>query len=288
MNKILVTGATGKIGTTIIQTLLKKFPANQIVALVRDEIKAKDLKEKGVNICLGEYDDKASLDKSMQGVEKVLLISGSGAKNGLEQHFNVVNAAKKAGVKCFAYTGRSLNDKNTLSNQLMKRHFETEDYIKDSGLKYILFRNSLYMDTIPFFVGEKVLDTGIYLPAGDGKAAFALRSDMGEAIGNVLAGNDCENRIYDFTGNQTYSFYDVANALTELSGKKVGYTPVQPETYKEHTTKLGMPEFLIGMITDFATDIKNGQESKLSSDLEDALGRKPATLKEGLKILYSL
>ena len=288
MKKILVTGATGKLGKTVIETVLKKLPANQIVALVRDEAKAADLKEKGVDICLGNYDDKASLDKAMQGVEKVLLISGGGAKNGLEQHFNVVDAAKKAGVKCIAYTGRCLKDRNTLANQLMKRHFETEDYIKDSGLNYILFRNILYMDSIPFYVGEKVLDTGIYLPAGDGKTSFALRSDMGEAIGNVLTGNDCDNRIYDFTGTETYSFYDVAIALTELSGKKVTYTPVEPETYKEHTTKLGMPEFVIGMIIGFTTDIKNGQEGKVSSDLKNALGRKPASLKDGLKNLFNL
>ena len=285
MNKILVTGATGKLGRTVIETLVKKLPANRIVALVRDEAKAADLKEKGVDIRLGDYDDTASLDRAMQGVEKVLLISGGNAKNGLAQHQNVVDAAKKAGVKCIAYTSRCLKDRNTLVNQLMKRHFETEDYIKESGLPYILFRNILYMDSMTFFLGEKVLDTGVYLPAGDGKASFALRSDMGEAIGNVLSGNDCNNRIYDFTGTETYSFYDVATALTELSGKKVNYTPVEPETYQAHTTQLGMPAFVIGMVIGFMTDIKNGQEEKVSADLENILGRKPASLKEGLKIL---
>ncbi|RYE27477.1 MAG: SDR family NAD(P)-dependent oxidoreductase, partial [Sphingobacteriaceae bacterium] len=197
---------------------------------------------KGVDIQFGDYDDRSSLDKAMQGVEKVLLISGGNAKNGLEQHQNVVNAAKQAGVKCIAYTSRCLKDRNTLANQMMKRHFQTEDYIKESGLNYVLFRNILYMDSMTFFLGEKVLDTGIYLPAGNGRASYALRSDMGEAIGNVLADNDCSNRIYDFTGTQTYSFNDVAAALTELTGQKVNYTSVDQETYKAHTTKLGMPE----------------------------------------------
>ena len=288
MNKILVTGATGKLGRTVIETLVKKLPANHIVALVRDEAKAADLKERGIDIRLGDYDDTASLDRAMQGVEKVLLISGGNAKNGLAQHRNVVDAAKKAGVKCIAYTSRCLKDRNTLVNQMMKRHFETEDYIKESGLNYILFRNILYMDSMTFFLGEKVLDTGIYLPAGNGKASYALRSDMGEAIGNVLADNDCDNRVYDFTGTQAYSFDDVATALKELSGKKVNYTPVEPETYQEHTTKLGMPAFVIGMVTGFMADIKNGQEEKVSSDLENKLGRKPASLKEGLKTLFGL
>ena len=110
----------------------------------------------------------------MNSVYKVLLISGGDADNGLQQHQNVVDAAKKAGVKCIAYTGRSLKDRSTLVNVLMNRHFLTEDYIKASGLSYVLFRNVLYMDVLPQFVGgDKVFDTGTHLPAGDGKVAYA-------------------------------------------------------------------------------------------------------------------
>jgi NAD(P)H dehydrogenase (quinone) len=72
---ILITGATGQLGTAVVKNLLKKTSANQIVALVRDESKASDLKEKGVNIRIGSYDDPALLDKAMQGIEKVLLIA---------------------------------------------------------------------------------------------------------------------------------------------------------------------------------------------------------------------
>ena len=245
MSKILITGATGKLGRTVIETLLKKMPAQQISALVRDAAKANDLKEKGVNISVGDYDDKASLEKAMLGVEQVLLISGGAAKNGLQQHFNVVDAAKNAGVNCISYTGRCLQDRNTLVNQMMKRHFETEDYIKESGMKYILFQNILYMDVIPYYVGENVLDTGFYLPAGEGKTAFALRSDMAEAIGNVLATDNCDNKIYNFTGIQTYSFYDVATAFTELSGKTVNYTPVDRRFIKNLAQKMARQNFLV-------------------------------------------
>jgi len=284
--KILITGATGKLGEAVIKALLKKLPANEIVALARDEAKAADLKEKGIEIRLGDYDNKESLDKAMDGIETVLLISGGNAQNGLEQHQNVIDAAKKAGVKCIAYTGRCLNDRNTLVNTLMKRHFDTEDYIKSSGLNYILFRNILYMDTMLYFLGEKVMESGIFLSAGNGKGSFALRSDMGEAIGNILAGNDLENRIYNFTNTETYSFYDVANVLSELSAKQVTYTPVEAETYKADAIKLNLPPFVIGMVVGFMEDLKNGQDNIVSADLENALGRKPASLKEGLKILY--
>lgn len=285
---ILITGATGNLGSKVIDILLETIPARQIAALVRDENKARLLKEKGVTIRIGDYDNKAALDEAMRGVEKVLLISGGRAENGLQQHQNVVDAAKKAGVKCVAYTGRCLRDKNTLANELMKRHFETEDYIIASGMNYILFRNILYLNTLSIFLGKAVLEKGITLPAGDGEVSYVLRSDQAEAIGRVLAGDDCSNRIYHFTGSQTYSFHDVAKALSELSGKTISYTSVDPGTFKDKAKELGIADFAVGMTIAFMTDIKNGQEERVSNDLENVLGRKPVNLKEGLKLLFNL
>lgn len=262
---------------------------NQIAVLVRDDNKAAALKEKGVDIRIGDYDNKSSLDKAMKGIEKVLLVSGI-AGNVLEQHKNVVDAAKKVGVKCIAYTSNCLKDRNTLLSKTMLSHFESEDNIIASGLQYTIFRNVLYMDSLAMFIlgGKKVLDLGISLPASDGCVSYALRSDEAEAIGNVLAGNDWTNRIYNFTGSKVYSFYDVGKVLYELSGKEVSYTPIDIETYKSKAIAMGVPEHEVEAMTPFMTDIKNGQGSTVSTDFEDALGRKPTNLKAGLKLLSDL
>ena len=120
---ILVTGATGHLGTAVIQNLLKNTSADQVAALVRDESKASALKEQGVVIRIGNYDDTVSLDKAMERIEKVLLIAGTDEEKRLEQHGNVINAAKNAEVRCVAYTSRNLKDRNTLANKLMSGHF---------------------------------------------------------------------------------------------------------------------------------------------------------------------
>ena len=285
---ILVTGATGHLGMVVIQTLLKNTSANQIAALVRDESKAAALKEKGVDIRIGSYDDVASLDKAVQGIEKALLIAGTDEENRVQQHQNVVNAAKKAGVHWIAYTSRTLKDRKTMANELMDGHFQTEDHIKASGLNYAIFRNVLYMDTIPQFVGgEKVFDTGIYLPAGQGRVSFALRSDLGEAIANALLKSGDDNRLYSLTGSESYSFDDVAAALTDLSGKKVDYKPADKPSFEAQMTGRGLPEPVVRRLIGFMTDIKNGQEDAVSPDLENLLGRRPASLQEGLKGLFS-
>ena len=285
---ILVTGATGQLGTAVVQNLLEKTSANQIAAFVRDESKASGWKEKGVDIRVGSYDDPASLDKAMQNIEKVLLIAGTDEENRLRQHKNVVDAAKKAGVQCIAYTSRALKDRNTLANKLMEGHFQTEDYIKECGLNYAIFRNVLYMDTIGQFVGgEKVFDMGINLPTGQGRVPFALRSEMGEAIAHALLESSGDNRIYQLTGSESYSFDDVAVTLSDLSGKDVGYTPIEKSAFEVQMKERGVPETMIERIAGFLTDIKNGQEEEVTPDLENLLRRKPASLKAGLKVLFN-
>ncbi|MBC7871757.1 MAG: SDR family oxidoreductase [Chitinophagaceae bacterium] len=287
---ILVTGATGQLGTAVVKNLLEKTSAHQIAAFVRDESKASVLKEKGVGIRVGNYDDPASLDHAMQGIEKVLLIAGTDEDedNRLRQHQNVVDAAKKAGVKYIAYTSRNLKDPDTLANKLMMGHFQTEDCIKASGLNYVLFRNALYMDTIPLFVGEGVFGTGINLPTGNGRVSFALRSEMGEAIANALLENSGDNQIYQLTGSESYSFNDVAATLSDLSGKEVNYTSAEKSAFEAQMKERGTPEVMVQKVVGFLTDIKNGQEEETSPDMENLLGRKPTSLKEGLKVLFNL
>ncbi|AUD05817.1 SDR family oxidoreductase [Spirosoma pollinicola] len=285
---ILVTGATGQLGSATFVFLLKKLPASQLAALVRDERKAADLAEKGVTIRVGSYDDKASLDRAMQGIDKVLLIAGTDEDKRVQQHMNVVDAAKKAHVQLVAYTSRALKDRHTLANRLMEGHFLTEDYLIASGLNYALFRNILYMDAIPQFVGPNVFETGIHLPAGLGKVAFALRNDMAEAMATVLAGADVDSTIYTLTGSKGYSFADVALALAELSGKVVTYSPVEKPAFESQMKARGLPDPMVQRVVGFMTDIANGQEDYVCLDLETLLGRKPASLKDGLKMLYKL
>lgn len=285
---LLITGATGQLGSAIIDRLLQLLPATQITGLARDEQKAAALQAKGVRVCLGSYDDVASLDRAMRGTDKVLLIAGTDEEHRLQQHQNVVDAAKKAGVQWLGYTSRTLKDRTTMANQLMRGHFQTEDTIKASGLTHSLFRNVLYLDAVPQFVGAKVFETGIYLPAGQGKVPFALRREQGEAIANVLAADTPAKPIYQLTGSASYSFADVAAALTDLSGKPVQYTAAEVPAFEQGLKARGLPEVVVGRIIGFMTDIKNGQEDDISPDLAQLLGRQPVTLRAGLRELYQL
>src|SRR5690606_24980283 len=140
----------------------------------------------------------------------------------------------------------------------------TEDYIKQSGLKYIIFRTALYMDVLPLFVGKNVFERGILQPAGNGKVAYVLKAEQAEAIANVLMNESFKNQTLNFTGSDAYSFYDVATALTELSGKQVNYKPIEVEPFKKIMLENGVPEPMVKKIVGFNLDIKNGQEEMVT------------------------
>ncbi len=289
MSKILITGATGHLGKDTIEFLLKKgVEANQISALVRDENKATNLKELGVNIIVGDYNDYTSLVDAFDRVEKLLFVSSSDVPNRVPQHENVVNAAKQAGVGHIIYTSALSNttiEKSAIAF-VAEAHLKTEGWIKESGLTYTLLKNNLYMDIIPQFIGD-VLQTGtIYLPAGDGRTAFTLRLEMAEAAANVLTTSGHEGKSYDITNLQTYTYKDIAEIITEISDKKIIYISPSTEEFTSTLKNAGVPEEMIGGFTAFAIAQAQNEFNVTGDDLKKLLGRKPTTLNEYLTAVY--
>jgi NAD(P)H dehydrogenase (quinone) len=281
---ILITGASGNLGKVVLENLLKQVPADGISVLVRNPVKAASFEKKGIKAQIGDYSNKASVVKALQGVEKLLLISSSGA-DALQEHKNVIDAAVESGVSHIYYTGGALNRniKESLLGPLADSYITTEDYIIASGLKYTVFQNGLYSETIPYFIGEQVLETGIYFPAGDGKASFAKRDEMGEAIANVMAEEGHENKIYITTAVPSYSFSEIAEMITELSGKEITYQSPEPQEFENQLKEFGLQDEEIYYSQILAAIIKNEEYDIAVSDLENLLGRKPTDLKTYLK-----
>ena len=170
MSQLLITGATGQLGSQIVSELTAKYPIAQLSVLARSSEKGLPFTEKGITVKIGNYQDPSSLVEAMQGIDSVLLISSSDFNDRIGQHKNVIDAAKAAGVQHIFYTGVAIKDIETSPlKPLLGDHFETEEYIKQSGLTYTFLRNSLYADVVPMFIGANVLETGVFSLLGKGK-----------------------------------------------------------------------------------------------------------------------
>lgn len=287
---ILVTGATGHFGKSTIDFLLKKgISSTNIVALVRDEEKATDLKNIGVALRTGDYDNYTSLVNAFKGTEKLLFVSGTDIFKRGAQHQNVVLAAKEAGVKHIVYT--SFQGKNETESSplwlVAQSHLQTESWLKESGIDYTILKNTLYMDFVPAFLGERVLETGlIYLPAGNGKVGAVLRSEMAEATANILTSFNHVGQTYRFTNNESFTYQDVAKYLSEITGKTINYISPTAEEYALTLTEHGVAAEFIGLFSSFAVAQAKGELELIGSDLEQLLGRKPTSVQTFLHQVY--
>ena len=290
---ILVTGATGQYGTKAIEHLLSKgVDAHHICALVRDAAKGQSLKDKGIELRVGDYTDVESLVNAFQGVDKLLLVSSNdrGAiENRTAQHVNVIIAAKKAQVKHIVYTSfvRKQAFKTSAIVNFLDSHAQTEQFVKDSGLTYTILQNGIYLEMIPVFVGEKVAETGtIVFPAQAGKASWVLREELAEVAAHVLTTEGHENKSYVLANAESTSFQDVAKDLSGTLGKEVLYQSPPVEEFQATSKQLGMPEPYIGMFTMWASAVAEGILDVDDATLASFLGRKPTTTAQFITQVY--
>jgi len=288
---ILVTGATGHLGKATIDFLLKRTSADQIIALARNPEKAEVLKEKGIDVRIGDYTDYQSLLNAFKGVDRLLLISASDIEDRASKHINAINAAKEIGVKHIIYTSfiRQKDDPDSALWFLAKDHVDTENHLINSGVNYTIFKNGFYMDMITDFIGENILETKtIFLPAGEGKVNFVLRNEIAEALANVLTSDSHTNQTYNIGGEKTYSFGEIAAIISEASGEQINYVSPKVEEYKQELAKHNVPEMYINMFAAFAIAFSENAMNVTSNDLNELLGRKAAEVKDYLSSKFTI
>jgi NAD(P)H dehydrogenase (quinone) len=276
-----VTGSTGAFGTLAVHHLLKlKVPAASIVALARDEAKAAGLKALGVQVRVADYGDKASLEKALKGVERLLLVSGNDFSQRAAHHKNVIDAAKADGVKLIAYT--SVSKATTSTNVVAADHKATEEHLKKAGIPFVLLRNNWYTENYADDV-KHAKDSGVIaLATANAKVASASRTDYAEAAAKVLTGEGHSGKVYELTG-AAWDFNELAKVASEVVGRPVTYQALTADARHKALVSFGLPEAVAGFVTALDTSVAAGTLADATGDLEKLLGRKPATLKEGLK-----
>ena len=287
--KILITGATGNLGGLVIDALLSKIEANQIAGLVRDTNKAEVLQAKGIDIREGNYDDESSLEKAFSGVEKIYFISGNDLDKRVAQHKNIVAAAEKAGVKHVVYTsfGRKDESENSPIYPVAKGHLAAEDALKNASLDYTILKHNLYMEVIPLFAGENLLESKtLLLPAKDGKTGFMARKDMAVLAAEILTGEGHENKTYEVSAEKAFTFAEIAALISEVSGTEINYVSPDPEEFAETLKGYGVPQPAIDMTVMFAIGIAQGEFDETATTYRDFTGNEPTSLKTFLADTY--
>ncbi|WP_116131647.1 NAD(P)H-binding protein [Tropicimonas sp. IMCC34043] len=270
--RILVTGASGQLGTLVIDGLLAELPAADIAGLVRSEAAAKALQAKGVAARIGSYDDPASLDAAMTGIERVLLISGSEIGKRVPQHRNVIKAAVRAGVKGLAYT--SILRADTSAMKLAVEHRETEALLAASGLPHVLLRNGWYVENYTGSIPTALAHGAHAGAAGEGRISAATRADYAAAAVKVLAATEFDaGAVLELAADEGFTLAEFAAELSQLAGRPVVYADMSEDAYRELLVGAGLPAGFADILADSDRQAADGSLKDNGKALSRLIGR---------------
>ncbi|WP_312073673.1 SDR family oxidoreductase [Atlantibacter sp.] len=278
---IAVTGATGHLGQRVIHNLLNTHDAQKIVAIVRNPAKAQQLAEKNVLVRQADYSDPAALALALQGVEKLLLISSSEVGQRAAQHRNIIDAAKTAGVQLIAYTSLLRADTSPLG--LHEEHVETENYLAQSGVPFVLLRNGWYSENYLVSV-PAALEHGVFIgSAGDGKIASATREDY--AAATVLSLDNQAGKVYELAGDAAWTLSELADKISALTGKTVVYQNLSEADFAATLKQAGLPDAIATMLADSDIGASKGGLFDDSHQLSRLIGRPTTSIDDSLKAI---
>lgn len=281
---LAVTAASGQLGKLVLEHLLEDgVPARDIVAIARDRNKLSEFAERGVQVREADYAEPAALEAALRGVERLLLISTSGAGAADVRHANAIRAAEAAGAAHILYTSIINADHNV--NPLAVEHLKTEKLLAASTIPATILRNAYYYEVYTMRI-PGYLATGKVLGAtGHGPISGALRDEFAIAAAKVLASNDVEPRILEL-GGPSYSLEEFAQAVNEVTGSNLIHEDLPQEQLLSALIANGDHPAGAQFVAAADQAITQGQMDTDSNDLERLVGRPLTGLVDAIRILY--
>jgi len=271
--KILITGATGNVGSAVLDNLGTND--GNLRALTHDESKAQSLSDQGLEAVVGDLLKPETLAPALEDVSTVFLLTPIDPDQ-VAQAANLIQAAKESGndPRIVRLSVHQASHQAPARNS--RQHAEIEDELASSGLPYTLLRPQSFMQNTLMAAQTVASEGRIYQPFKDGRLGMIDVRDIGEVAAKVLTEEGHEGKVYTLTGPSAISFYDVAEALSEVLGKEVKYVDVPLEKAKEAMLNMGLSEWRADVLIEYAKAHSEGYSDWTTDDVEQLTGH-PAT-----------
>lgn len=266
--KIAVTTASGNLGAAIIKMLIRESGKDNVIGIARTPQKAAHL---GVKIWKADYNSREDYNKALEGIDALLLVSGmDDPKKRIQQHRNVIEAAKTNGVKKIVYTSIMGGEKITGFTPIILSNRQTEEDIKTSGLEWVIGRNGLYIEPDIEYVVNYIKDKGIINCAGDGKTTYTCRTELAYAYYKMLTEDKHNGQTYILAG-EPITQQQLAEYINQVYNTNLTYKSISVEEYVK-SRKEALGEFLGTIVGGIYEEIRNGAFNA-PSDFAKATGR---------------
>lgn len=264
---ILVLGATGKVGKEVAKQLVERGQPVRI--LVRDRKRAEAvLDADGYDVVEGGFDDPEALARSMEGIESVFIVTLDEESFYTHQLEKIIGAAQTARVaRAVMLSARA---DVTSYMPFFRWHGIAERMLLNSGIPCTLLRPAWFMQNFLTTAAGGVLSVS----AGEGLMGFIDTRDIASAAVAALTEPGHQPKLYLLTGPEALSHYQVAEILSECTGKKFTYNAIDEDAYRAQLIADGGDEEFVNLSIDISEDMRKRRSGKLWPDLEEILGHK--------------
>jgi len=273
--KIAITAATGQLGRAIINELKKHTYPSNIIGVARTPEKAKNL---NIEIRKGDYNNEKAFENALIGIDTLLIVSSNAEPDErIVQHNNIIEAAKKVGVKKIIYTSNYGKESESGFSKILKTNRQTEKDIQNSGLQWVVGRNSLYIDADIEALDDYKKTGFIINSAGNGKCAYTSREELACAYSKLILDNSLVGRIYNLCG-EAITQSQLVSIFNEAFATKLQYKAISVEDYildRKNAYGKNFGEIIGGIYQ----SISEGNFG-IPSDFEKVAGRKHLSVKQ--------
>ena len=273
--KVGITAASGQLGRAIVQEAIQQLGAEQVIALARTPARVK-IPE--VEVRAGDYDDPKSLQTSLEGVDVVLLVSSNAKpEDRPQQHRNVMDAAKKAGVRKMVYTSVLGPEGDMIFSKIVNSNRQSEQDLRESGLEWSIGRNGIYIEPDLDYVPRYKQEGKVWNCAGEGRCAYTSRSELAVAYVKMMTEEKHNGKIYNL-GAECITQQQLTDYLNQAFDLELVFENMTVEAYQqERAAELG--DFLGTVIAGIYQGILSGAFD-VPLHYEEAAGRRHKPLLE--------
>ena len=259
---ILVTGASGTVGSEVVKALGGQS------ARVRAGYRTRPQNvPAGVESVKLDYERPETIRPALQGVDTLFLLS-----NTVDPERKVVDEAKRAGVKRIVKL--SVIGAAEEGFTFARWHRAVEKYIEASGLGWTFLRPNGFMQNVVTYMGETIRSqSAIYSPAGNAAASHIDARDVGAVGARVLTDKGHEGKAYELTGPAALTYGQIAEILSRVLGRTIGYVPISPEQYRQAAVAAGTPEGYANALVDLNRYYLEGKASVVTPSVRQLTGR---------------
>ena len=268
-DKVLVLGATGNIGRSLIKNL-KRFGIG-VRAATRMPVPYA-IAHPDLDVVLFDYDDPGTYEKTISGVQKAFVVTKLADPDPIKTVIPFIDRARDTGLSQIVLVSTMGVDQ-----AWARKLHEVEEHLISSGLMYTILRpNWLMQNFSTGFILPMIQKTGtIFVPAGKGRTTFVDTRDVAAVATIALTEEGHLDRTYTLTGSEAMTYEDTAQLLTRVSGRSIRYVPSEEAAFRQSLLSAGWYGEQVEFIAQKYSWVASGEAARKTGDIQKVLGRPP-------------